>query len=100
MKPWAANFYNSKAWRNLRNAYFKSKHGICERCYGAGTEVHHKKHLTPDNINDSSVSLNWGNLELLCYKCHQDEHYRSKEPTVEGVMFDEYGNVVERTRMS
>lgn len=36
--------------------------------------MHHKKHLTPKNINDPEITLNWDNLELLCLDCHQKEH--------------------------
>jgi 5-methylcytosine-specific restriction endonuclease McrA len=36
--------------------------------------VHHKVHLTPENINDPSVSLAWENLEALCRECHAEEH--------------------------
>ena len=31
-KPWAKAFYNSAAWRDTREAYMVSKHGLCERC--------------------------------------------------------------------
>ena len=39
-----------------------------------GDEVHHKIRLTPENITDPSIALNWDNLELLCKACHQEEH--------------------------
>lgn len=39
-----------------------------------GDQVHHKKHLTPKNINDPEITLNWDNLELLCLDCHRKEH--------------------------
>jgi 5-methylcytosine-specific restriction endonuclease McrA len=37
-------------------------------------EVHHITELTPDNINDPSVSLNLDNLVSLCKDCHADRH--------------------------
>ena len=37
-------------------------------------EVHHIKELTPDNIDDASVSLNIDNLVSLCRECHQNRH--------------------------
>lgn len=92
MKPWAEHFYKSKAWRDCRDAFFIYKHGICERCGGHGEIVHHKEYLTPTNINDPNITLNWDNLELLCQDCHNKEH--SKElPISEGLMFDEEGNL-------
>jgi 5-methylcytosine-specific restriction endonuclease McrA len=67
-----------------------SVNGLCERCGQIGIEVHHIEKLTINNINDSSVSLNQDNLELLCRDCHNKEHKRfSKE-----VRFDEDGNLL------
>ena len=77
----AHGFYRSIAWQQCRAAYVKSKSGLCERCLKMGldtpgAEVHHKVRLTPENINDPSVTLNWNNLELLCEHCHGQEHKR------------------------
>jgi len=94
MKEWAKKFYKSKAWRQCRDAYFVYKHGLCERCQQPGKIVHHKKYLTPENINDPDVSLNWNNLELLCQDCHNREHHEKHSPTRHDVKFDEYGNLV------
>ncbi len=79
MRDFARAFYSSKAWEETRKAYRKSVGGLCERCmsrgiYRAGVIVHHKIHLSPKNINDPSVTLNWNNLELLCRDCHGAEH--------------------------
>lgn len=79
MKPWAVAFYKSKAWKQCRAAYAASVGGLCERClargqYVPGEIVHHKIVLTPDNINDPSVTLNWSNLELVCRNCHAELH--------------------------
>lgn len=93
MQPWARWFYKSAAWQRCRDAYFKSQHGLCERCGGAGKIVHHKIYLTPENIHDPSVTLNWENLELLCQECHNAEH-ASHGVTAEGLAFDEDGNLV------
>ena len=57
-----------------RDAYFSYRCGLCERCGEAGKIVHHKIHLTPENIHDPRVTLNFKNLELLCYDCHSKEH--------------------------
>lgn len=79
MRPYATAFYKSKAWAKCREAYASSVGGLCERCAKAGritpgVIVHHKNHITPDNINDPGITLNWDNLELLCRDCHADEH--------------------------
>lgn len=79
MKDYAKEFYSSKAWKTTRTAYAKSKGGLCENClsrglYKAGEIVHHKIHLSPENIRDPSVSLSWDNLELLCRDCHGMMH--------------------------
>lgn len=60
---------------------------VCERCLKRGLivagskerplEVHHKVPLTPENINDPNVTLNWENLELLCKDCHEEERQRT-----------------------
>ncbi|MCI3922500.1 HNH endonuclease [Paenibacillus sp. TRM 82003] len=100
MKEFAKSFYKSKSWRSCRDAYFVSQHGVCERCEGkngVGKIVHHKEYLTPDNINDPSVSLNWELLELLCQYCHNVEHHGNCEDvTRDDVMFNQYGELVER----
>ena len=62
---------------------------MCERCYKKGLvvvgtkehplEVHHKEPLTPENINDPAITLNWDNLELLCKDCHETERQRGQK---------------------
>ncbi|MGG3456061.1 HNH endonuclease [Paenibacillus rhizolycopersici] len=96
MKPWAKRFYNSKAWKECRASYIIKVHGLCERCGKPGKIVHHKKYLTPWNINDPNVSLNHSNLEYLCQDCHNNEHHGEDGVTVDGLMFDEEGNLVQR----
>ena len=75
----AHGFYSSWQWIKCRRAYAVNKAGLCERCLARGlivpgTQCHHKIRLTPENINDPDVSLNWENLQLLCEDCHQAEH--------------------------
>ncbi|MBN2796221.1 MAG: HNH endonuclease [Clostridia bacterium] len=77
MKEFARKFYKSKEWRDFREAYFISVHGICERCGDPGEEVHHQIYLTPGNINDPYITLNTDLVELLCKKCHNLEHVKS-----------------------
>lgn len=99
------SFYNSKKWRDCRNAYFNSKYGICELCGKPGEEVHHKVFLNSENIHDYNIAFNWDNLQLLCRGCHNAIHekaydmYRAKNRTNAGVKnglcFDEDGNIIE-----
>ena len=94
MKPWARWFYKSQKWKRTREAYIRLRHGLCERCGAGGKIVHHKVYLTPSNIWDPSVSLNFDNLELLCQDCHNREHH-GQEPVADGLRFTEDGDLVE-----
>lgn len=51
--------------------------------------------MTPDNINDQEVTLNWSKLEYLCKDCHELAHSES-DPVRHDVRFDEKGQLVER----
>lgn len=96
-REFAIKFYKSKEWRKLREKYFKANHGLCERCQRPAKIVHHKKYITPRNIDDVSITLNWSNLELLCIDCHNNEHM-ANELLENNLMFDENGNVVKRNQ--
>ena len=82
-EPFARSFYMSWAWIKCARAYKQSVGGLCERCWSKGLivpgdEVHHKTKLTPENINNPEIALNWDNLELLCKACHMEEHSRTR----------------------
>lgn len=94
-KDYAKAFYNSTAWKKCKSGYIKSVHGLCERCQQPGWIVHHKKYITPDNINDPDITLNWHNLEYLCQPCHNREHFEKYSPIREGLMFDSKGNLIQ-----
>lgn len=73
------SFYHSRAWKECQALYKKKMCGLCERCrakgyFVPGEIVHHKIHLTAENVHDASISLNFDNLELLCAACHNKEH--------------------------
>lgn len=94
MKDYSAAFYSSKAWKETRRAYRKSVGGLCEIClkkgiYKPGEIVHHKIHLTPENVNDPAVALNWNNLQLVCRDCHAELHGETRRYKV-----DELGRVI------
>lgn len=74
MKDYARKFYLSRAWRNTQSAYMNSQHYVCERCGSLARIVHHKQHITPGNVGNIMITLNWDNLEALCIECHNTEH--------------------------
>lgn len=79
MREFAEAFYSSKAWQDTRTAYKKSVGGLCEVClehgrYNAGEIVHHIIPLSPDNINNPLITLDWSNLQCVCRDCHGKIH--------------------------
>ena len=83
-QPFAEKFYKSSKWRECRNAYATMRGHLCEQCLrrnvlSYGEIVHHKIELTPENINDPSITLNYNNLELLCRQCHAEVHDKRKK---------------------
>lgn len=103
-KDYATKFYNSPAWKHTRAAYIIHAGGYCERCRREVeqgkrtladmkpiTIVHHKKYLTPENINNPRAGLSFDNLEGLC-----DEHHNREHKVGEGkrFRFDESGHPV------
>lgn len=101
-KEWAKSFYASKSWKECREGYINSVHNLCERCLvegriETGKILHHTIYLTPDNINDPYVSLNWDNLEYVCQYCHNKEHHGNGDSILrDDVMFDEDGNLIQK----
>lgn len=76
-------FYKSWTWRRCREGYLKHVGRLCERCAKHGLivpaeQVHHKIKLTPENLKDPAIALNWDNLEALCSDCHQAEHKKKR----------------------
>ena len=99
-RDFAISFYHSKAWKQCRKGYISHRisidGGMCERCHKElGYIVHHKIWLTPQNINDSDITLNWSNLEYVGEKCHSKEHNGKYDITADGLEFDENGNLIE-----
>ena len=81
-RDFAKSFYQSKEWEKCRAAYIASRRaidgGLCERC-GArpGVIIHHRIHLTPQNISDPDISLSHVNLQYVCHACHDEIHGNS-----------------------
>lgn len=104
-QSWAAKFYHSPAWLKNRKNYMRRvidtpwgpcPPGMCERCFERGELVpaklvHHKQHLTPANVDDPHVALNYDNFQRLCQDCHAAVHSGATESRV---TFDESGRLV------
>lgn len=88
-KEYSKSFYDSKAWQRVSRLYMSSQNYICERCGKPGVICHHKVYITPNNINNTSITLCTDNLECLCPTCHSLEHI----PTHNTTYFDENGNI-------
>ena len=93
MKHYARSYYKSNSWKKTQAAYMISQHYICERCGNAAYLVHHRKYISPHNISDLAITLDWDNLEALCMECHNSEHGNGRS-CAEGLEFDETGNLV------
>ena len=97
MKQYAAEFYNSQAWKRTAAAYARSQRYLCELCrdqglFSPGEIVHHKIFINERNITDPSVSLNWDNLQLVCRKHHAELH--NNKNNQKRYFIDELGNVI------
>ena len=91
--PARVTFYHSSAWEATRAAYMESKNHVCERCGRVAKIVHHRRHITCENVGDPSVTLGWDNLEALCQECHNREHFGTSA-TADGLRFDKDGNLI------
>lgn len=94
MKEYAERFYKSAQWQHVRAAYVRYIGGLCEQCYKQGKivpieEVHHIIPITPENINDPNITLNWNNLIGLCRECHRQAH----SGRIKRYEVDEFGHV-------
>lgn len=104
-RDFAVGFYHSPQWLHNRKAYMAKvidspfgliPPGMCERCFEQGKlvpakVVHHKTHLTPENIDDPHITLAFSNFQRLCQDCHAAVHTGGQESRI---AFDEHGNVV------
>lgn len=95
-KDFAKAFYQSKAWKSIRQEVLRDAHYTCSECDASrATEVHHIIELTPDNINNIYISLNKDNLRALCWQCH-DKITKGYGDVADGYVFDSEGNVIRR----
>lgn len=95
MKEYAASFYKSTAWQQVREIAIKRDKYLCVDCMRRGyitpaQEVHHINPITPDNINIPEITLNLDNLVSLCKECHQARHKKQQKR----YKIDEFGRVI------
>lgn len=74
---------------------------LCAKCGKPAEEVHHKKHLTPENIGDPRITMNMDNLVSLCKDCHFAEHVgdKGRQTAINDQYpyeFDENGQLIEK----
>lgn len=75
------DFYRTEEWAALTEKLKQQSHGVCAQCQKTIADwslliVHHKIHLTLENMKDPNISLNEKNLEVICLDCHNKEHNR------------------------
>ena len=97
-KEYAYKFYHSKAWKDCKRSFISERiavdGGMCQECgKQLGYIVHHRTHITPENILNPDITLNHGNLEYVCKDCHDkfDGHGVNNKRQGLLVMFDENG---------
>lgn len=91
-QEFSRKFYNSLAWRQCRTAYIASVYGLCKECDNEpGLILHHKIAITPSNIHDPNITLNFDNLEFLCLIHHNAIHGKQIE---QRYYFDSKGNII------
>ncbi len=98
IKEYAEEFYKSSQWKKCRKAFIASlADKTCPRCHERiGKIVHHKNYITPYNITNPMITLNFDNLEYLCQECHTLEHLK-RGAVKNDVEFDENGNLIKRS---
>lgn len=97
-REFARKFYDSSAWKKTRKAFIDYRisidGGMCQKCKDAlGYIVDHIEELTPDNINNPTITLSFDNFQYLCLKCHNTKTFGEKEN--ERYYFDSRGVVHE-----
>ena len=105
-RDFSREFYHTQEWKQCREQYIKhmprDRRGLCEICYAKGKhvlgeELHHKIHLTPENIHDRSITLNPDNLIFLCRECHKAQH-ELQYKSAKRYYYDKEGNLIQNPR--
>ncbi|MGX5485228.1 HNH endonuclease [Bacillus cereus] len=95
-KEFAKKFYKSIYWKECRLAYIATRiDGMCEHCKDVpGYIVDHIIEITPQNIDNPDIILNYENLQYLCLPCHNTKTFGKAVLIREDVMFDENGDLI------
>ena len=105
-------FYNSKLWKKIRLNIWRKQHLLCAIC-GLPVYVdklsdyipkenrrrgivHHKEHLTEQNVFDDNISIDESNLIGVCLECHNNKCHNQSTSTRGGLLFDEEGNLIKQ----
>lgn len=76
-------FYQSKAWKKLREIALDRDNNLCQKClkHGEITDakiVHHIVYVD----DDFSKALKLNNLMSVCYSCHNKIHANDNDKTL------------------
>ena len=100
-KEYADKFYHRKAWKDCKRSFISDRvavdGGMCQVCHEKlGYIVHHRTHITADNISDPDITLNHNNWEYVCKDCHDmfEGHGVNNKRQSLLVMFDENGQPI------
>ncbi len=97
-RPFAKPFYRSKEWEKVRQYVIRRDKYLCQKCGSPAEEVHHKIHLSPENINDPEIALSPDNLVSLCRDCHFREHGNKRTAVADEYEFDENGFIIPKIK--
>lgn len=83
-KEWQKKFYKSKEWISLRNYVRNNREmGVCQKCQKLIIKkkwiVDHIVEIDDKNKEDTTITLNEKNLQLLCITCHNKKTFGEKE---------------------
>lgn len=84
------SFYCSVKWRRFRSMIIAERGPVCAKCgkimvNPLDCELDHIKELTPENVNDTKISLNPDNVQILCHACHDKKHGRFGKKAEQGI---------------
>ena len=65
ISTWNSEFYNDRTWKKVRKSYMMSKNHVCEKCGEPAEIVHHKIHLSPENMGNFEIMYGEKNLQAL-----------------------------------
>ena len=84
------SFYTSDRWQKFRATIIADRGPVCAKCgkiivNPLDCELDHINELSPENVNDVTVSLNSENIQILCHACHDKKHNRFGHQQEHGV---------------